>query len=572
MKRLILLGALGALFGCRTTQESQTEQIALIYSNSEASKADALAAGDEVFVYASVDGAGTYFMERSTWTVASDGHTLTPPQSVFYPDAKQAAVFWAYFGAQRVSDDQSTAAALKQADLCWAAASSTPSTTPVPLTFRHVFARLAVTCSQPTAKITILNAFSGGTLDVRSGSFANGTKSDVSTAGNELIVPAQTLNRLLITSNGIDYVFDGSIALEAGKTTTANLTLNTSAKTASLSGSSVAAWTASAQSGALEPSGVSNALTLHWPNYVPQGAAPDKVVFTIQGTDYTVSSGVAYANQTFTVPFASAALRYPYTVSKITFYRGSAQALPSCTQLLGTTIYKSGTQTLGIKDQANVVKIGNLWWATGNLVSDGPNACKIGAPSDYGLYFAYASLVGWSGGANGDGTGQGSPAMALKVQPTGYTGTTGYPGGYLASSSPGTGYYYPATDNAATGIGDPCRFYLGSPWISPTSAQLRSVRALGASGWTTYLGAKGAWLGPTPHTPTNALFSPAVGVRYGASMSYVGTVTYIRLPSYDDQNSGPGVYHFNSAAANVWSDTYVQSYTYGIPARCVRPI
>ena len=48
------------------------------------------------------------------------------------------------------------------------------------------------------------------------------------------------------------------------------------------------------------------------------------------------------------------------------------------------------------------IQIGDLLWATGNLVAHGENDCKVGQPQDGGLYFQWGSLIGWTGGANGD--------------------------------------------------------------------------------------------------------------------------------------------------------------------------
>ena len=562
MKRLILLCLL--LAGCAQRMEPQNEPIALLYSAEEASKTDALAEGDQVTVCASVDGTQNYFLEDSRWTVGPDGKALVPPQPVFYPDAKQAVTFWAYFGTQSVPSDQSTAAALKQADLCWASASSTPSHTAVPLTFSHVFARLVVTCSQPTSRILTPSAFSGGSLDIKTGAFTNSTKSDVFTTQNELIVPAQTLNRLLLTSGGVDYVFDGSIALESGKTTTVNLTLNTSTKTATLNGSSVSAWIASTQSGNLSEA-VSNVLTLHWPNFIQQGALPDKVLLTINGSDYTISSGITYAAQTFTVPFASAALRYPYTITKITFYNGSAQSLPACTQLLGATVYKSAAQTLGIKDQAGAIKIGNLWWATGNLVADGPNGCKIGAPTDYGLYFVYGSLVGWSGGANGDGTGQGYPTVAQRVKPLGYSGTSSWPTPYWSGGSSGQNITNVVSDNPATGIGDACRYYLRGSWRLATIAEWGGLLARSDVGvWLPYSAAglrvmwvssgqtvggiagPGCWVGPG--------ISAGVGVPTRAGNLFFSASGYIETGTRNSVGEGISTYGATRSSTN-WAYT-----------------
>ena len=566
MKRVFLLGLL--LAGCTQRHELGTEPIALLYAAQEASKTDALTVGDEVTVYASVDGTQHYFLNAHRFVAGSDGRTLTAQPAVFYPDAKQAVAFYAWFGSQSVPSDQSTPADLKKADLCWASASSTPNLVAVPLAFSHVFARLAVTCSAPTSKITIPNAFSGGTLDVRTGTFTNSAKSDVWTAGSELIVPAQTLNRLIITSGGVDYVFDGSIVLENGKTTTVNLTLNTATKTASLAGSSVAAWTAQEATDTPIES-VSNVLSLHWPNYLPQSATPDKVVFTIGGADYTVNSGISYANQTFTVPFASSSLRYPYTISKIRFYNGSTQSFPVCTQFLGSVVYKSGAATLGIKDQANAIKIGSLWWATGNLVATGlrgaggKGALRIGAPMDGGLYFQFGSLIGYKGGnqANG-GNGVGAPQVPgsltpddhwywggaswtwvgesyvwpieMGANPTGVTAWQNDNGAVEGDRPSLTGWYfkYNATPystayqnivpwvnnaaNAANGIGDPCTYYLDASWRLPTTAELAALTGKTGSSWITWAeGITGRWV--TASQTFAGITGP--GVWLGAGLS-----------------------------------------------------
>ena len=571
MKRVVLACLL--LAGCAQRMELQTEPIALLYAAEEASKTDALSEGDEVTVFASVEGTQNYFLNGHKFVVGSDGRTLTTQPAVFYPDPKQAVTFWAYFGSQSVPSDQSTAAALKQADLCWATASSTPSHAAVPLTFRHVFARLTVTCSQPTSKITAVNACSGGTLDIRTGSFANTTRSDVSTTGNELIVPAQTLNRLVVTSNGVDYVFDGSIALESGKATTANLTLNPSTKTASLSGSSVSAWAAQTGGGNLSEA-VSNVLTLHWPNFIQQGALPDKVVFTINGSDYTVSSGITYADKTFTVPFASSVLVYPYEIQRIVF-SASAATIQACTQLVGSTIYKSGVLVVGVRDPIFAVKIGSLWWATGNLVADGSNGCRIGAPTDAGLHFAFGSLVGWSGGATGDGRGRGTPSKTkIAAKPSSYIGLSTYPGGYYSSAPSGTGYCYPSTDNSSTGVGDPCRYYLGPSWRTPTYVELRTIPAKFPSSGGTLSNFDFSYVSGTPDyirrngspefiLPLGAN-SIVQGSVYSQSMLAVSSRTSDDLGYFFTQNSTQISWGGSNSPGGEW---YISNKS--LPHRCV---
>ena len=507
--RIVFAFLASTLFwGCRTAESPSGRAISLVSSVSEASKADALAEGDEVTVSASVEGTQNYFLDAHKFVVASDGRTLVSSVPVFYPDPKQAVTFYAYTGMQSVPSDQSTPAELKKADLCWATASSTPSNTAVPLQFSHVFARLVVTCSAPTSKITVVNAFSGGSLDVRTGSFANATKSDVFTTGNELILPAQTLSRLIVASNGVDYVFDGPISLESGKTTTVNLTLNTTTHTASLAGSNISAWNLQSAIGA--PSqGISNTLTLQWVPGHSEGIKVNKVVLTIKDgvlgttTDYTVSAGILYANNAATFPFVQAALHYPYTLVAAKLYIDT-YLLHSSVGTIGATVYKSGAFSIGVKgalplnppSPSQYMTISGLKWCIGNLVATSLSnnyECKVGQPTDGGLYFQFGSLIGWKGGATGTGEGRnpffdqgwGGSAWSwskdIMVWPTvlygtgvstwpfGITSLQWYFGlpqyrGYHIIEYPG----FSAGNFAAQGVGDPCTYYLGVPWRTPT--------------------------------------------------------------------------------------------------------
>ena len=573
MKRLIVLGLL--LAGCAQRHELSTEPIALTYAQTEASKTDALTAGDEVWVYASVDGTQNYFLNAHKFVAGSDGRTLTAQPAVFYPDPKQAATFYAYFGSQSVPADQSTAAALKQADLCWASASSTPSTTAVPLSFSHVFARLTVACSQPTSKILISSAFSGGTLDIRSGVFTNGTKSDVFTTQNELIVPAQTLNRLIITSNGIDYVFDGSIALESGKTTTVNLTLNTATKTAKLSGSSITQWVIQSASDIFEQQ-VSNSIILQWIPGHSRGGEVDKIVLTIKNikcntvADYVVSSGVVHSDGVFRFDFASQTLNYPYEVQKVVF-KASDETIQTCVNTVAPTLYKSGLATVGLKDapintprSSDYVVIGGVKWAKGNLIGVNNRECKIGNPTDFGLYFQFGSLIGWkSGDPIYGGTGQGAVPDAWEsffwqgrdtfisflhsayVWPeslgTRCPALFPYNDGVASGDRNGLNDWYfnynvgsysslgqsisdfnqlqgsgsgtLATGRyAALGVGDPCSYYLGPDWRTPTAGQISTLASTGMGAQTTYNGRLGRWFGPGgTQNPNTNIFVPVTG-------------------------------------------------------------
>lgn len=113
-----------------------------------------------------------------------------------------------------------------------------------------------------------------------------------------------------------------------------------------------------------------------------------------------------------------------------------------------------------------------LEWATGNLVANGANSARIGAPEDGGLFFQFGSLIGWSGGATGDGTGRGTdlvtPALSQRLTPVGYTGSPTWDTGWVGDA---------ATQNVATGTGDPCRYYLGGLWRLPKGSDFVSLIA-----------------------------------------------------------------------------------------------
>lgn len=122
--------------------------------------------------------------------------------------------------------------------------------------------------------------------------------------------------------------------------------------------------------------------------------------------------------------------------------------------------------------KVDFVKIGNLFWATGNLVADGLNSCKVGNPEDGGLYFQWGSLIGWTGGKNGDGTGKpnASVSLAQKVKPSEYNGNTNW-------SSSWSGYI--VYDIPLSGYGDPCRYYLKDGWRLPNFQDYKELRSQG---------------------------------------------------------------------------------------------
>lgn len=247
-----------------------------------------------------------------------------------------------------------------------------------------------------------------------------------------------------------------------------------------------------------------------------------------------------------------------------------------------------------VRDVTTVISrpniIDNIQYAVGNLVADGSNGCKIGAPTDGGLYFQCGSLVGWSGGAIGDGTGQGkdlvTPALAVKVQPAdcnySYTsdadwtnmakiwqGTTGT----LPQPNPGT--------IGTKGIGDPCLYYLGSNWRLPTQAECNALfgQIPAFSGSFTWGDTVPGWVksgaftatdyGYAKHTKTGMQI-PASGHRTSSigALNYIGTYGYFASSSpYDDSF----VYCFRFNETEIFP-SYKSFRSNGFPVRCVRNI
>lgn len=139
---------------------------------------------------------------------------------------------------------------------------------------------------------------------------------------------------------------------------------------------------------------------------------------------------------------------------------------------------KKYTYNINVQETIDFVEINGIKWAKGNLVADGKGGCKIGDPEDNGLYFQFGSLIGWSGGKNGDGTGLGtnnsSPALRVIVNNSG-SGPAVNSTNWVAQENvtyfkSTYGENIPLTPNGA--IGDPCRHYLGSSWRLPSQEML----------------------------------------------------------------------------------------------------
>lgn len=198
--------------------------------------------------------------------------------------------------------------------------------------------------------------------------------------------------------------------------------------------------------------------------------------------------------------------------------------------------------------KTDYVVINGLAWTKGNLVAASNNTCRVGAASDYGLYFQFGSLVGWTGGADGSGVGSGSPVFDKRVWPT-EMGVTKPSFNYQFNIAPGintlSNYFFNysispwETLNALSdigtfdvsmsgdaglgnlrngryaklGIGDPCTYYFGNPWRLPIQQELQALAAAGFSAKTQLNGVDGRWFGPNAGNVMTSIFLPFAGYR-----------------------------------------------------------
>ena len=174
--------------------------------------------------------------------------------------------------------------------------------------------------------------------------------------------------------------------------------------------------------------------------------------------------------------------------------------------------------------EANGIKV-----AVGNLVADGPNDCKIGAPTDGGLYFQFSSLIGWSN--TGD-------LATIAVKPANFD-DSGDKAKWASTGKiwQGTGTVPLTTAGSAeenAGIGDPCHYYLGGAWRLPTKEEFGKLFE-GQAHWTA-----GTW-------KKEGDFSK------GSSSYAVYDGTGLKLPASGLRDSSSGNLMEAGESGNYWS-------------------
>lgn len=217
--------------------------------------------------------------------------------------------------------------------------------------------------------------------------------------------------------------------------------------------------------------------------------------------------------------------------------------------------------------KADFIEVNGIKVAVGNLVADGPNDCKIGTPTDGGLYFQFGSLIGWSN--------TGNPA-AIAVRPTNFNGNEDWSHtGKIWQGATGTVPFTTpssATARERAGIGDPCRYYLGGTWRLPKKEEFDKL----FDGHNNYAGTwkkEGDFSGGNSssyavHNATGLKF-PASGFRTNkGNLSSLGLGARYWSASADTSTSTNGhCLNFDGSSVNSGSAV---SRSVGLAVRCVR--
>ena len=199
---------------------------------------------------------------------------------------------------------------------------------------------------------------------------------------------------------------------------------------------------------------------------------------------------------------------------------------------------------------SDYIEVNGIKVAIGNLVADGANGAKIGTATDGGLFFQFGSLVGWST--------TGSPTVA--VSPADYTGGTSWNSSWTGDSK------ISATDDAVSGKGDPCRYYLGDPWRLPTKDEYMEL----FKNQTEFSSTSSPWKWENASATNTAsgLTFPASGCRNDSngSLYSVRTFGYYWSASPNDASSG---YNLAFLSSTVYpGNTFNRAG--GFPVRCVK--
>ena len=231
---------------------------------------------------------------------------------------------------------------------------------------------------------------------------------------------------------------------------------------------------------------------------------------------------------------------------------------------------KKATCTVTV-EASKFIEVNGVKVAVGNLVADGDHGAKIGTATDGGLYFQFGSLIGWAGGASGDGTGVpladdfGNFGYAFNatgtVVPSGKSipATWGDPDKWTGGTS---------TADVVPAANDPCTHYLGSGWRLPTKAEYEKLFNNTTTNWA----GSGGWSWnnisqSATHTDGSAFLVSGYRNNYNNGSLYnIGQSGFFWSASpYDAKNGGCLVFDSSNLIPNISSDR-----ANGLPVRCVQ--
>lgn len=264
-------------------------------------------------------------------------------------------------------------------------------------------------------------------------------------------------------------------------------------------------------------------------------------------------------------------------------------------------------ETILVPDQnTDYVAINGLGWAKGNLVATSDSTCAVGGYADYGVYFLFGSLIGWTGGEDGSGIGNGGPKLDIRVwplemgstkpsielpgndktgenistlddyffnysmspwnadDPSSNIGTFNLPmDGDAGQGTLSSGRY------AKLGVGDPCTYYLGSPWRLPTQNEMLAF-SKATSVWSPGNGVNGRWFPNIVNNLDKAIFIPAAGHRYAVSGNFHALGSEARQIT-SSTKSATSIYYLYINSSKVISPDQC-GRNGACVARCVRPL
>ena len=239
-------------------------------------------------------------------------------------------------------------------------------------------------------------------------------------------------------------------------------------------------------------------------------------------------TGTVYGGVTATSNNTSYATVATGTDKKTVTITGVAPGSTTITVKNASDNTKTSTFTITVKDVV-LPPVGGVKWAAGNLVRVNATSCKIGNPGDYGVHFRFGSLVGYD---SKDNTTNPKPV----VKPSNYSGNPNFLDAPYATGD--------IAQNAAGGLGDPCKHYLGGSWRLPTADEYRNSLGGGVTGSTTFTD----WKWVTDYKDENG--NNVSGVYLKNS-----TANKVFFPATGYREFSDGRYSFSGSWGLVWAST-----------------